>query len=231
MTLAIAHRGDPIGAVENTVAAVQRALDLGADAVEVDVRVTLDGTVVLHHDTDLQRVWKHPGVIARLPLADLRRHAPQIPTLDEALAAVEGRGAPLVLDVGDAAVAVAAHEAAQRAGALGRVWFCGDPTALAAVRARDESITLMLTWEKVTPPGQRTLEATRPTYFNPYHRLLSRSSVRAWQGQGVKVCAWTVDDPGRLARLTEWGIDAMISNNVAAAVASVAGSGPQYAGR
>jgi len=231
MTLAIAHRGDPIGAVENTLAAVVRAVELGADAVEVDVRVTRDGTVVLHHDTDLQRIWRHPAAIARLTFAELRRLAPQVPTLDEALEAVRGPRTPLVLDVGDAAVALAAYEVAERAGALDRLWFCGDPVALAAVRARDDGIALMLTWERVTAPGPRTLDATRPTFFNPFHRLLSRSSVRAWQRQGVKVCAWTVDDPGRLARLTEWGIDAIISNNVAAAVASVAGSGPSFAGR
>jgi len=231
MTLAIAHRGDPIGAVENTLDAVVAAVGLGADAIEVDVRLTRDGTVVLHHDTDLQRLWKHPAAIARTAFAELRRLAPRVPTLDEALDAVRDTGTPLVLDVADADVALAAYAVAERAGALDRLWFCGDAVALAAVRARDESIALMLTWEKVRGPGERTLEATRPTFFNPFHRLVSRGSVRAWHEHGVKVCAWTVDDPGRLARLTEWGIDAIISNNVAAAVASVAGSGPSYAGR
>jgi glycerophosphoryl diester phosphodiesterase len=230
MTLAIAHRGESRGAVENTLAAVLRAHELGANAVEVDLRSTEDGVVVLHHDAGLQRLWRHPGVLARLAFEQLRRHAPDVPTLAEALQAVQGLGIPLVLDVGDPAVAAAAYEVADRAGALDAVWFCGSISALTAVRARDPHIPLMLTWERLTAPSPRLLDVTRPTFFNPYHRLLSRGTIRHWQAQGVKVCAWTVDDPGRLARLVSWGIDAIISNNVAGLVSSVAAERRPVAG-
>jgi glycerophosphoryl diester phosphodiesterase len=57
---AIAHRGEPVGHRENTLAAVTAAVALGADLVEIDVQVTADGAVVLLHDDTLERLWDVP---------------------------------------------------------------------------------------------------------------------------------------------------------------------------
>lgn len=221
MTLAVAHRGDSRGETENTLAAIVRAVELGADAVEVDLRTTADGVVVLHHDAKLKRVWGHRAAVADLTFRQLRDGFPRVPTLEEALGAVAGPGVPLVLDVGGAAVALAAHALADRLGALGSVWFCGRPAALAAVRAVDEEIPLMFSWNKYRRPGSRLLDAVRPTYYNPDHRRLSAAAVRSWHDRGVKVSTWTVDDAARREQLVSWGVDAIISNDVPGVVRSV----------
>ena len=62
--LAVAHRGDPYVHRENTLASVRSALRKGADAVEVDVRLTRDGVPVLLHDATLKRLWGHPRAVA-----------------------------------------------------------------------------------------------------------------------------------------------------------------------
>ena len=51
--LRIAHRGMPFQALENTLVSFQRALDLGADGLELDVHATADGEIVIHHDAML----------------------------------------------------------------------------------------------------------------------------------------------------------------------------------
>src|SRR5436190_11556423 len=84
--LVLGHRGASAVAPENTVAAFTRARELGADGVELDVRRSGDGVLVVHHDPDIRDV----GRIASLPLAELRAARPQLATLEEALAACRG---------------------------------------------------------------------------------------------------------------------------------------------
>ncbi len=96
--LVLAHRGASLRAPENTVLALKLAERLGADAVEVDVRPTRDGVLVLMHDSTVDRTTDGVGRLSELDLADLRtlraaspceRVAPQpIPTFVEALRAL-----------------------------------------------------------------------------------------------------------------------------------------------
>jgi glycerophosphoryl diester phosphodiesterase len=69
----IAHRGGSREAPENTLAAFRRAADLGCDAVELDLRVTADRSVVVLHDPDLDRVTDGAGPVAARTLAEVRR--------------------------------------------------------------------------------------------------------------------------------------------------------------
>ena len=64
---AVAHRGDPYRFRENTIDSLRSALDQGADAVEIDVRLTRDGVPVLLHDATLKRLWGQDRPLARCP--------------------------------------------------------------------------------------------------------------------------------------------------------------------
>ncbi|WP_405854685.1 glycerophosphodiester phosphodiesterase [Streptomyces sp. NBC_01515] len=216
--LAVAHRGDPWAAVENTLDAVRRAVSAGADAIEVDLRCTADGVVVLHHDDDLRRLWGRPESVAALTLAELRDIAPAVPTLREALEAADR--IPLLLDTGDPVVATAAHAELGRLGAV--AMFCGAAEAMAAVRARDERITLFLSWYGELPPSEGVLGAVRPQYFNPEHRFLSEEAVAHWHARDVLVSCWTVDAADRRGELLAWGVDAIIGNDLNGVVKSCA---------
>jgi len=97
----IAHRGEHVECPENTLPAIEKAISLGVDWVEIDVRTTKDGKFVLMHDGDLARTTGAKGQIADLTLEELRaldasQNKPgfkntRIPTLDEALAAMRGK--------------------------------------------------------------------------------------------------------------------------------------------
>src|SRR5262245_39123930 len=95
--LVIAHRGASAEAVENTRAAIERAVDLNVDGIEIDVRITGDGVAVLAHDPDLRRLAGSELVVATTPLAELRAAFADLVTLDEALALMPN-GA-VVLDI------------------------------------------------------------------------------------------------------------------------------------
>lgn len=82
----IAHRGASAHAFENTLRAFTVAAELGADMWEIDVHLTRDGAAVVSHDSGLERMFGANGEIADLDLAELRRRAPDLPTLDEVIA-------------------------------------------------------------------------------------------------------------------------------------------------
>ena len=103
----IAHRGSSLAAPENSIAAIERAIDEHADYLEIDVRQSADGTPVLMHDADLARVAGIERRVAELSVAELarvdigsrlgERHAREtIPTLQEALAHASGRIVPFI---------------------------------------------------------------------------------------------------------------------------------------
>lgn len=98
----IAHRGASEYAPENTLAAFELALKLGADAIELDVHLSYDGQPVVIHDRDLQRTTNGEGFVDSFPIEELRKldagswfakkyRGEKIPTLEEVLDLVQGR--------------------------------------------------------------------------------------------------------------------------------------------
>ncbi|RLG49442.1 MAG: glycerophosphodiester phosphodiesterase, partial [Thermoproteota archaeon] len=103
MFLAVAHRGASAYEPENTLRAVRRALELGANAVEVDVRVTKDRRLAVIHDETLDRTTSGSGRVRDYTLAELKRldagMGERIPSLEEVLK--EASGALLVVELKD----------------------------------------------------------------------------------------------------------------------------------
>jgi len=89
MTLVIAHRGASADEQENTLPAFERAIEDGADYVELDVQASVDGALVVFHDTTLGRLTPLHGPLRRRYLAELREVG--IPTLDDVLELTRGR--------------------------------------------------------------------------------------------------------------------------------------------
>ena len=93
----IAHRGEHLKHPENTIAAIQGAIEAGADYVELDVRTTADGEFVLMHDSDVSRMTNGHGEVAAMTLAEIkglevgRNSGTRVPTFDEALAFTRGK--------------------------------------------------------------------------------------------------------------------------------------------
>lgn len=120
------HRGAAGLAPENTLAAVQRALDLGVDLVECDVHASADGRVMVIHDPTLERTTNGTGRVERHTLQALRKldagGGERIPQLQEVIDLVKGR-AELVCEFKTPAVVEAAVACVRDAGMLGDTTF------------------------------------------------------------------------------------------------------------
>lgn len=100
----VAHRGGIApGEPENTLGAFRRAIAAGADAIEIDLRGTRDGRVVVLHDETLERTTDGTGRVTDYELSELRRldagDGAKIPTYEEVLELVSGTGVQLLLDI------------------------------------------------------------------------------------------------------------------------------------
>ena len=211
----VAHRGDPVTCVENTLEAVESAISSGARIVEVDVRTTADHVPVLLHDETLERIWGDRGRLDRTSSAMVaERRGPRdtrIPTLQQVLELARGR-ATLMLDLPDARdpdriVQVAAgHDV---------VW-CGDHNAMAVVRELDPHAVIYLTWQDAEYPSDDLLTRLRPRFVNPSHWVLDPAWLHWAADHDLLVSCWTVDDPVRFDQLRELGVASITSNHSAA---------------
>jgi glycerophosphoryl diester phosphodiesterase len=217
MTLAVAHRGDPLRFRENTLPSLRSAIAEGADWVEVDVKLTRDAVPVLLHDDTLLRLWGHDRRIETLTRAELdaltRADPYRVPDLAEALASAGESGVPLMLDAVRPAEALAALGSARALGCLAQTVFTGPPEAMAAVRAAAPQAVIAMSWESPLPPRPGLLRRVRPDYLNPYYRWLGPGRIARLHARGLKVSTWTVDRAPTMAALAAAGADAIISND------------------
>ena len=118
-SLVFAHRGGSALAPENTMAAFDNGLALGADGLELDVHLSRDGVVVVHHDRLLDRTTTLRGPIAERTARELQRAS--VPTLAEVLARYRDPRIIIEMKVNHAALAAATIDVIRRAGAVDRV--------------------------------------------------------------------------------------------------------------
>lgn len=221
MTLVLAHRGAREQAPENTISAFARAMELGADGVELDVHRTADGALVVRHDAD-----GPPGVWAELTLEAIRAAMPEVPVLAEVLDVCAG----YLVNI---EIKNLPHEPdwdpADRAAEL--VVEC-----LASRDGRD--VVLVSSFNLATVDRVRTLAPQVPTAFltyvgDPLEALVTaethgHAALHPYVGQlegatagalmqrarerGVQVNVWTVNDPDEIARLGTIGVDGICTD-------------------
>jgi glycerophosphoryl diester phosphodiesterase len=217
--IAIAHRGDPVRERENTLPAFAAAAALGADMLELDLRRTRDGEIVVLHDQSLERLW---GVDASVGDLDWDQVAAvgdgdvRIPLLREVLAVVT---LPLMVDFTRREVVTGALSAVREAAALGRSLFVtGNVAALGMLRELSPEARLGLTWTDGTEPPLELLAELRAEYWNPMFAFVTAAGVASVHDAGRSVSTWTVDTEPDIARMVVAGVDAIVSNHVASLV-------------
>ncbi|MFG2134314.1 glycerophosphodiester phosphodiesterase [Streptomyces sp. NPDC048751] len=222
---AVAHRGDPYRVRENTLASLRSALERGADAVEIDVRLTRDGVPVLLHDATLKRLWERDRPLLSLSATEVRELTEGgVPTLADALAATDGSRVMLDLPgTPDVRAARRVVDVVRESGAQDRVYYCAGAPAMLAVRAADPAAEIALTWTTLAPPRPALLAAVRPRWLNYRFTLVDRALTERVHHDGHLLSVWTPDTRRSLRRLLDMGVDSITTNRVDALLALRAG--------
>ena len=237
------HRGASALAPENTLAAFRRAIDLGADGMEMDLQLTRDGAVVVIHDDTLDRTTDGHGRVTDLSLAEVRQadagvkfgHAfrgQRVPTLSEVIDLVkasgnervrlnleikfgEGReGTPEGIEAGVLAIL-------RQTGFVERVTVQSfhHPSAAKMKGLEPRIPTGLLVGERQRPPDPVSLvRQFRADYYAPHHRLVTAELVQTLHQAGIPVVTWTVNDEADMRRMIHLGLgslpgDAIISDH------------------
>lgn len=227
MTTVWAHRGDAGEARENTLEAFRAARRHGAQGVELDVRSTADGVLVVHHDAALE----DGRFLARMDAADL---PPWLATLEAVLDECSGllvdiEVKNLPTEVGydpNEGTAVAAAALVARRGLIDAVVVSA--FAIATIdAARATAPGLATGWLTLAAYDQfeaLDLAASHGhTALHPRHEAVTPELVTAAHRRGLAVHTWTVDDPDRIRLMAEAGVDAVITNVPGVALATLVG--------
>ncbi len=239
--LVFAHRGGARLAPENTIAAFDRGLSLGADGLELDVHLSRDGVPVVIHDATLDRTTDRTGAVRSFTADELARvdagyrfeaegshpfrgqgHA--VPTL----AAVLERYATarLVIEIKDPSPAAgrAVARLVREFGAGPRVCVGSyHASAVGAVRQEAPEIatsaslpearwTLHRSWLVWPFAGRRPYCAFQVPERTGLLRVVSPRFVRQVHREGQVVQVWVVDAPNDALRLLDWGVDGLITD-------------------
>lgn len=242
--LVIAHRGASGTETEHTLTAYRRALDDGAEVLELDVHRSRDGSIVVSHDRNLDRALGVPRAIidhdlrslrselaARYPAAD---PATLLPTLDEVMVAFPEARLNIELKSDSAELADAVAASIERHGRAEKVLvasFHGDVLAHFRARTHGQVATSASLREAARfyvcylfdVPCRPEYEALQiPVRLRsswPRFQLDSPEFVAFAHRHGLAVQYWTIDDPGAIARLLAAGADGIMTNHPARAAA------------
>jgi len=215
MTLVIAHRGASRELRENTVDAFRRAVELGADGVELDVRRTFDDRLVVHHNA----VLDDGRVVRSMPASELPDHVPLLVDALDACAGAfvnieikNGRDDP-DFDPGDWVVHRLVSELLGRREHQGS-WLVSSFRATTVVRiaaAMPTARTALLTLACETADVERAV-AGRHAAIHPWVETLDRAGVARAHTAGLAVNTWTCNDRDRMRELIAWGVDGICTD-------------------
>ena len=215
----IGHRGAPRRYLENTTPAFAEALRLGAHAVELDVHVTADGKVVVHHDPVLSArvtptafVRKAIGSITAAEILSIDLGAgSRIPLLADILRLMRGRGTTYVeVKAGDIQAVVDVIDASGATCAI----HSFDHDAVAAALAAAPHIPRGVLFDHWPSSPQAVVERTKARDVWPKNSLVTRDRIAELHALGCRVIVWTVNDAGRMRDLAAWGVDGICSDDL-----------------
>ena len=230
----VGHRGWSAVYPENTLLAAKMAAQAGADGSEFDVYACRDGFVVLMHDKTLQRTTNGTGEITSKTLAELReldagswkdpRFAGEgVPTLDEALRALQGSGCIPVIEIKMPGISERVIQAVRELDMLDEVAviaFNGE--VVREIRTLEPRIPCAwLASEKLTSSVAERADwivAQAKSYQTDMvdlnYNMLSRELIAELKRRGLKVWCWTVNDPAVMEALLRWGVDSITTDQV-----------------
>lgn len=217
--LIVSHAACGGHAPENTLAGIRKAIDLGSEAIEIDVQASADGVPVLMHDLTVDRTTNGSGVVAELPLEQLRAldaGGERVPTLTEVLGLTKGK-VLLVMEIKQPGIeehiARVVHDMEALDDVMAWSFF---PDALEGMRAAEPKVPQALLIGGDSMPKWTRIRASA-IQLGVQAVSIVNSSVDAvvaedCRRRGLSLYTWTPDSTREIERLVAIGVDGVCSN-------------------
>ena len=223
----IAHRGASRIAPENTLAAFKEAIEIGVDAVELDLQGTADEQVVVIHDASLDRTTDQSGQIKEASLETIKQAdagtwfdpkfaGESVPTLAEALVSIADNAIAL-LEIKDVSITKSVVRIVQNMDMVEQsVIISFHSSAIQTVRSLEPRLPtgyIIGSKENIEPIQLcQQLGLLGSSLLNVDHRLVTEDFIYEIRRRGITLWCWTVDDINRMRELQELGIQGITSN-------------------
>lgn len=218
--LNIGHRGAMGHETENTIASVEKALELGVDMIEIDVFVIKSGELVVFHDETLDSLTDTSGKIEDFTLEELQKvivkgnH--QIPTLEEVIETID-RKVPLNIELKGKNTAAPTFKLLEKCYQKG--WKKNDFIIssflweeLEIYRKLDATIAIAVLTEENPIAAIPIGKELKAVAINPWWKTLTKENVHQIHNEGFKIYTYTVNEPNDIKLVTELGVDGIFCN-------------------
>jgi glycerophosphoryl diester phosphodiesterase len=233
----LAHRGDLAHAPENTLPAFHQAIQKGADGVELDVKLTRDGHVVVFHDMSMDRTTNGSGKLASLTLETIRSldagswfhekfTGTKVPLLEEVFETV-GHNKLINIELTNYStprdgLVNSVCDLIKRHGNQGQIIFSSffASNLKRAGQFMPEIPRALLAMPGFAGVWARSFGFTFGEYqaLHPHISNVSREQVQRVHRLKRRVHVWTANKPEEIKRLKEWGVDGIFTDDPATAV-------------
>jgi glycerophosphoryl diester phosphodiesterase len=218
--MVVAHRGASGNFPENTLRSIEGAIRTGTKAIEIDVRTTRDGKIVVMHDSDVSRTTDGTGQVSDQYFEGIRQldagkwfgeefAGERVPLLEEVLETVEGK-AQLCIEVKDAIPARVLDEVIEHDMLGDVIIFDFDHSRLYGAKSEFEAartLALGVTSESIDGVDQDRVDAVGSPFTRTDRQLVERA-----HDLGLGIFVYTVNEREQMERLIDIGADAIITN-------------------
>ena len=214
MFLRIGHRGAKAHETENTRESFGKAIEMGVNAIELDVRSSSDGGLVVIHDDNLKRVYGKRRRVGEATLRELKDlTANRLMTLGEALRFVKGKIDKVLVELKEPGYEKKALGVIGRERVKGRTIVVSfHEEVLSRVREADKKIETGLIYARYKNPVRAAL-ALRAQYLLPLYRFTHARDIERAHANGLKVVVWTINTREKVTEYIAKGVDGIASDD------------------
>ncbi|MBS3919299.1 MAG: glycerophosphodiester phosphodiesterase [Deltaproteobacteria bacterium] len=229
--IVIAHRGFSGVAPENTMSAFKKAMEVGSDMIELDVRLSKDGEVVVIHDETLERATSGKGRVIGLTLDELKKldagskfhpsyAGEKIPTLREVLEIAKGKvpvnielkkgdyGRWTILDLAERALGEV-----EKAGMVDQVIFSSfDPIALERVLKKNQAVPVAYLYNRPWNFPREVTEGRPFSILNCRKSVLTSENISRAHQEGIRIGVYTLNTEEEMGKFIDLKVDAIITD-------------------
>lgn len=211
--LKVGHRGARAYEIENTIDSFKKAVELGANAIELDVRISKDKKLVLCHDDNLKRVF---GIDVRIDEATLKEMKTltggKITTLDEAFAFIDRKVDKILIELKESGYEKQVIDEIIKKKLLDRVVIISfHEETLQKVRGLNKKVETGLIYARHKNPVSSAL-SLNAQYLVPLYRFVHTKNVEDAHRKNLKVIVWTINTKEEAEKYILKGVDGIATD-------------------
>ena len=213
MFLRVGHRGARAYEIENTVESFKKAIDLGANAIELDLRQSKDGEIIVCHDDNLKRLFGKELPVDKATLDELKQSTEnKIATLEEALRFIDRKVEKILVELKETGYEKKILDLIRKEELEDNVIlvsFLGE--CLDRVRALNTEIETGLIYTKLRNPVEAA-QKLGAQYLVPLYRFIHSRDVEKAHKYNIKVIVWTINTKEEAIKYIAKGVDGIASD-------------------